>query len=150
MVLAFTFPGQGSQAVGMGKALSEASATARLVFEEVDEALRQNLTKLMFEGPPDELQLTENTQPALMAVSLAIVRTLEKEAGFSIAERVGFLAGHSLGEYSALAAAGALSIDDTARLLKRGRHGRASRSQSSRSGRGRQRGGRRRGLYLRE
>ncbi len=118
MVLAFTFPGQGSQAVGMGKALSEASATARLVFEEVDEALKQNLTKLMFEGPPDELQLTENTQPALMAVSLAIVRTLEKEAGFSIADRVGFLAGHSLGEYSALAAAGALSITDTARLLK--------------------------------
>ena len=82
----------------MGKALSEASATARLVFEEVDEALKQNLSKLMFEGPPDELQLTENTQPALMAVSLAIVRTLENEAGFSVAERVGFVAGHSLGE----------------------------------------------------
>ena len=118
MVLAFTFPGQGSQAVGMGKALSEASATARLVFEEVDEALKQSLSKLMFEGPPDDLQLTENTQPALMAVSLAIVRTLEKEAGFSISDRVGFLAGHSLGEYSALAAAGALSIEDTAQLLK--------------------------------
>ena len=102
----------------MGKALHEASATARLVFEEVDEALKQNLTKLMFEGPPDELQLTENTQPALMAVSLAIVRVLEKEAGFSIAEQVGFVAGHSLGEYSALAAAGALSVEDTARLLK--------------------------------
>jgi len=102
----------------MGKALSETSATARLVFEEIDEALKQNLSKLMFEGPPDELQLTENTQPALMAVSLAIVRTLEKEAGFSIAERVGFVAGHSLGEYSALAAAGSLSVADTARLLK--------------------------------
>lgn len=102
----------------MGKALSEASAMARLVFEEVDEALKQSLSKLMFEGPPEDLQLTENTQPALMAVSLAIVRTLEKEAGFSIADRVGFLAGHSLGEYSALAAAGALSIEDTARLLK--------------------------------
>jgi [acyl-carrier-protein] S-malonyltransferase len=119
MVFAFTFPGQGSQAVGMGKALAESSATARLTFEEVDEALKQNLTKLMFEGPEDELKLTENAQPALMAVSLAIVRTLEKDAGVTVADKAGYVAGHSLGEYSALAAAGALSVDDAARLLKK-------------------------------
>ena len=119
MVLAFTFPGQGSQAVGMGKALSESSATARLVFEEVDEALKQNLTKLMFEGPEDELKLTENAQPALMAVSLAIVRTLEKDAGVKVEDKAGYVAGHSLGEYSALAAAGSLTVEDAAKLLKR-------------------------------
>ncbi|HKJ73440.1 MAG TPA: ACP S-malonyltransferase [Alphaproteobacteria bacterium] len=119
MVLAFTFPGQGSQAVGMGKALAESSATARQVFEEVDEALKQNLTRLMFEGPADELMLTENAQPALMAVSLALVRTLDVEGGFKIADRVGYVAGHSLGEYSALAAAGALTVSEAAQLLKR-------------------------------
>jgi [acyl-carrier-protein] S-malonyltransferase len=119
MVFAFTFPGQGSQAVGMGKALAESSATARLTFEEVDEALKQNLTRLMFEGPEDELKLTENAQPALMAVSLALIRTLEKDAGITVAEKAGYVAGHSLGEYSALAAARALSVDDAARLLKK-------------------------------
>ncbi len=119
MVLAFTFPGQGSQAVGMGKALAESSATARHTFEEVDEALKQNLSKLMFEGPEDELKLTENAQPALMAVSLAIVRTLEKDAGVKVENRAGYVAGHSLGEYSALAAAGSLTVEDAARLLKR-------------------------------
>lgn len=119
MVLAFTFPGQGSQAVGMGKALAESSATARHTFEEVDEALKQNLSKLMFEGPEDELKLTENAQPALMAVSLAVVRTLEKDAGVKVEDRAGYVAGHSLGEYSALAAAGSLTVEDAARLLKR-------------------------------
>ncbi len=119
MVLAFTFPGQGSQAVGMGKALAESSATARHTFEEVDEALKQNLSKLMFEGPEDDLKLTENAQPALMAVSLAIVRTLEKDAGVKVENRAGYVAGHSLGEYSALAAAGSLTVEDAARLLKR-------------------------------
>jgi [acyl-carrier-protein] S-malonyltransferase len=119
MVFAFTFPGQGSQAVGMGKGLAEASSTARLVFEEVDEALKQKLAKLMFEGPEDQLMLTENAQPALMAVSLAAVRTLAREAGINVAERAGYVAGHSLGEYSALAAAGSLTIVEAARLLKR-------------------------------
>ncbi|RMF12194.1 MAG: [acyl-carrier-protein] S-malonyltransferase [Alphaproteobacteria bacterium] len=119
MVCAFTFPGQGSQFVGMGKELAEAFAPARHVFEEVEEALKQKLTKLMFEGPEAELTLTENTQPALMAVSLAIVRTLEEEFDVTPGRAAKFVAGHSLGEYSALAAAGALSISDTARLLKR-------------------------------
>jgi [acyl-carrier-protein] S-malonyltransferase len=122
MSVAFIFPGQGSQAVGMGAELAKAYAPARAVFAEVDEALGQPLSKLMWEGPEDQLTLTENAQPALMAVSLAALRTLEAEKGFSLKERVSFVAGHSLGEYSALAAAGALSLADTARLLKtRGR-----------------------------
>jgi [acyl-carrier-protein] S-malonyltransferase len=122
MSRAFVFPGQGSQAVGMGKTLAEASATARELFEEVDDALSQNLTKLMFEGPEDELTLTENAQPALMAVSMAIIRVLEKDGGINVADKADFVAGHSLGEYSALAAAGALNVADAARLLKtRGR-----------------------------
>ena len=119
MSRAFTFPGQGSQAVGMGRELGEAFATAREVFEEVNEALGQNLTRLMWEGPQEDLTLTENAQPAIMAVSLAVVRTLEKEGGFRLADKAAFVAGHSLGEYSALAAAGAFSLSDTARLLKR-------------------------------
>jgi len=116
---AFVFPGQGSQAVGMGRELAAAFASAREVFEEVDDALGQTLTRLMFEGPEDELRLTENAQPALMAVSLAVVRVLERDAGLRLADKARFVAGHSLGEYSALAAAGALSTADTARLLKR-------------------------------
>lgn len=119
MSRAFTFPGQGSQAVGMGRELAEAFASAREVFEEVNEALGQDLSKLMWEGPQEDLTLTENAQPAIMAVSLAIVRTLEREGGFSLADKAAFVAGHSLGEYSALAAAGSLTIADTARLLKR-------------------------------
>ena len=119
---AFVFPGQGSQAVGMGKDLAEASAAAREVFEEVDDALGQHLSRLMFDGPMEELTLTENAQPALMAVSLAAVRILEHEGNVDLAAAGRFVAGHSLGEYSALAAAGAFSIADTARLLKaRGR-----------------------------
>ena len=122
MGIAFIFPGQGSQAVGMGAELAKVYAPARAVFAEVDEALGQPLSKLMWEGPEDQLILTENAQPALMAVSLAALRTLEAEKGFSLKDRVSFVAGHSLGEYSALAAAGALSLADTARLLKtRGR-----------------------------
>lgn len=117
MSLAFIFPGQGSQAVGMGADLAGAFATAREVFQEVDEALSQNLSRLMREGPEDELTLTENAQPALMAVSLAVTRTLEREFGVGI-ERAAFVAGHSLGEYSALAAAGALDLASAARLLK--------------------------------
>ena len=119
MTRAFTFPGQGSQAVGMGQALAEASRTAREVFQEIDDALGQNLSKLMFNGPEDELTLTENAQPALMAVSVAVMRILEKEGGVNLAEKARFVAGHSLGEYSALAAAGSFSLADTARLLKR-------------------------------
>lgn len=119
MTRAFTFPGQGSQAVGMGQALAEASATAREVFQEVDEALGQGLSKLMFGGPEDQLILTENAQPALMAVSVAVMRILEKEAGVTLAQKARFVAGHSLGEYSALAAAGSVTLADTARLLKR-------------------------------
>lgn len=117
MTLAFLFPGQGSQAVGMGADLSEAFVAAREVLQEVDDALGQNLSKLMREGPEDQLTLTENAQPALMAVSLAVTRTLEKEFGVGM-DRAAFVAGHSLGEYSALAAAGAISLADTARLLK--------------------------------
>jgi [acyl-carrier-protein] S-malonyltransferase len=118
MTAAFVFPGQGSQAVGMGKALSEAFAPARAVFEEVDAALGEKLTATMWEGPADKLTLTENAQPALMAVSLAAMRVLEAEAGVNLARDVKFVAGHSLGEYSALAAAGAFTISDTARLLR--------------------------------
>ena len=117
VAVAFIFPGQGSQAVGMGKALAEASGAARAVFAEIDEALSQDLSKLMWEGPEDELALTENAQPALMAVSMAICATLAAEFALPI-ERAAFVAGHSLGEYSALAAAGALSLADAARLLK--------------------------------
>ncbi|PKQ09555.1 MAG: [acyl-carrier-protein] S-malonyltransferase [Alphaproteobacteria bacterium HGW-Alphaproteobacteria-12] len=118
MTRAFTFPGQGSQALGMGRELAEAFTPAREVFDEVNDALGQSLTRLMWEGPEDELTLTENAQPALMAVSLAAMRTLEREAGFKLVEKAAFVAGHSLGEYSALAAAGSLSLSDTARLLK--------------------------------
>ena len=118
MSMAFVFPGQGSQEVGMGKALADAFPAAREVFGEVDDALGQNLSKLMFEGPDDALRLTENAQPALMAVSIAVVRTLAAEGGFSLADSASFVAGHSLGEYSALAAAGSFGLADTARLLK--------------------------------
>src|SRR5215813_9257686 len=122
MSLAFIFPGQGSQAVGMGKALADAFAPARAVFEEVDAALGEKLTRIIWEGPAETLMLTENAQPALMAVSLAAMRVLETQAGVDLARDARFVAGHSLGEYSALAAAGALSIGDTARLLRiRGR-----------------------------
>jgi [acyl-carrier-protein] S-malonyltransferase len=119
MTRAFVFPGQGSQAVGMGRALAEAFAPAREAFEEADEALKQRLSRLMFEGPESELTLTENAQPALMAVSLAVMRVLEREGGFRASDKLAFVAGHSLGEYSALAAAGALGLADAARLLKR-------------------------------
>jgi [acyl-carrier-protein] S-malonyltransferase len=118
MSRAFVFPGQGSQTVGMGKALADAFAPARAVFAEVDDALGQKLSQVIFEGPAEELTLTANTQPALMAVSLATMRVLEAEAGLDLKQDARFVAGHSLGEYSALAAAGALSIADTARLLR--------------------------------
>jgi [acyl-carrier-protein] S-malonyltransferase len=118
MSAAFIFPGQGSQAVGMGKALAEQFAMARAVFDEVDDALGQKLSILMFEGPEAELTLTANAQPALMAVSLAVIRVLEAEAGLDLARDAAFVAGHSLGEYSALAAAGSIGIGDTARLLR--------------------------------
>jgi [acyl-carrier-protein] S-malonyltransferase len=115
---AFIFPGQGSQAVGMGKGLAEAFSQARAVFEEVDAALSQKLSQVMWEGPVEELTLTANAQPALMAVSLAAIRVLESEAGLDLRRDAAFVAGHSLGEYSALAAAGSFSIGDTARLLR--------------------------------
>ncbi|MEN3746857.1 ACP S-malonyltransferase [Sphingomonas sp. HF-S3] len=115
---AFIFPGQGSQAVGMGKALAESSAAAREVFQEVDEALGQNLFKLMTEGPEDQLVLTANAQPAIMANAIAVLRVLEKEGGIRLAEKADFVAGHSLGEYSALCAAGAIDLSTTARLLR--------------------------------
>lgn len=118
MARAFTFPGQGSQAVGMGQQLAEAMPAAREVFEEVNDALSQNLTRLMWEGPADELTLTENAQPALMAVSVAVARVLERDGGLDLGEKVKFVAGHSLGEYSALTVAGAVGLSDTARLLK--------------------------------
>jgi [acyl-carrier-protein] S-malonyltransferase len=118
MAIAFIFSGQGSQDVGMGRELAETYAAAREVFEEVDAALGQNLSKIMWEGPKETLTLTENAQPALMAVSMAVMRVLEREKGFSLKDKVTFVAGHSLGEYSALAAAGAFSLADAARLLK--------------------------------
>jgi [acyl-carrier-protein] S-malonyltransferase len=122
MTIAFVFPGQGSQAVGMGAELAKAHASARAVFDEVDAALGQKLSQIMFEGPLETLTLTENAQPALMAVSLAVMQVLETEKGFHLAGKVKYVAGHSLGEYSALAAAGAISTADAARLLKtRGR-----------------------------
>jgi [acyl-carrier-protein] S-malonyltransferase len=113
----FIFPGQGSQVVGMGRDLAQNYAEARAVFDAVDEALGQKLSDLMWDGPEDELTLTENAQPALMAVSMAVVRVLEGR-GYSIAEHASYLAGHSLGEYAALTAGGALKLEDTARLLK--------------------------------
>lgn len=117
MSIAFTFPGQGSQAVGMGKDLADAFPEARAVFAEVDEALGQKLSSIMWEGPEETLTLTSNAQPALMAVSVAALRALEAR-GFSLADKVACVAGHSLGEYSALAAAGTFSVADTARLLR--------------------------------
>src|SRR3982751_5791924 len=118
MSRAFIFPGQGSQTVGMGKLLAEAFAPARELFEEVDEALKQNLSRLMWEGPENDLVLTENAQPAIMAASMAIVRVLQAEGGLDLAKHARLVAGHSLGEYSALCAAGAFTLADTARLLK--------------------------------
>ena len=116
---AFVFPGQGSQKVGMGVELAAASAAAREVFEEVDDALGQKLFQIMKDGPEDLLTLTENSQPAIMANAIAVLRVLEREAGLSLADKADFVAGHSLGEYTALCAAGAFSLADTARLLKR-------------------------------
>src|ERR1041385_1249359 len=122
MTRAFLFPGQGSQSVGMGKAVAEAFSAARDVFQEVDEILKQRLSRLMWEGPEADLTLTENAQPAIMAASIAVVRLLEREAGLDLARHARLVAGHSLGEYSALCAVGAFSLSDAARLLKqRGR-----------------------------
>lgn len=118
MSKALVFPGQGSQDVGMGKALADTFASAKAVFDEVDDALGQKLSAIMWDGPKETLTLTENAQPALMAVSMAVMRVLETEHGFSLQDKIKFVAGHSLGEYSALAAAGTFSIADTARLLK--------------------------------
>src|SRR5437588_5383470 len=118
MAAAFVFPGQGSQTVGMGKALADAFPAAKAVFDEVDAALGERLTQTIWSGPAEVLQLTENAQPALMAVSIATLRVLETEAGFTVGKDAAFVAGHSLGEYSALAAAGSLSLSDTARLLR--------------------------------
>jgi len=118
MTRAFLFPGQGSQVIGMGKALADAFASAREVFQEVDDALSQKLSKIMWEGPESDLLLTENAQPAIMAASIAVARVLEKDMGLTIARYARLVAGHSLGEYSALCAAGAFSLADTARLLK--------------------------------
>jgi [acyl-carrier-protein] S-malonyltransferase len=118
MMRAFLFPGQGSQAVGMGKVLADAFAPAREVFQEVDEALSQRLSRLMWEGPESDLVLTENAQPAIMAASMAVIRVLEREAGLDLAKHARLVAGHSLGEYTALCAAGAFTLGDAARLLK--------------------------------
>jgi [acyl-carrier-protein] S-malonyltransferase len=118
-IRAFIFPGQGSQAIGMGRGLADASPIARAVFEEVDDALGQRLSRLMWEGPEDALTLTENAQPAIMAVSIAALRVLESGGGFRLADKAAFVAGHSLGEYTALAAAGSLGLAQTAQLLRR-------------------------------
>ncbi|MCX7686028.1 MAG: ACP S-malonyltransferase [Acetobacteraceae bacterium] len=118
MAIALVFPGQGSQSVGMGRDLAAAFPAAREVFEAVDETLKQHLSRLMFEGPQEELTLTANAQPALMAMSLAVLRVLEAEGGFRVKEKVALVAGHSLGEYSALAAAGAFDVPTAARLLR--------------------------------
>ncbi|HEY2836364.1 MAG TPA: ACP S-malonyltransferase [Rhizomicrobium sp.] len=119
MTRAFLFPGQGSQAVGMGKVVADAFTAAREVFQEVDDALSQKLSRLMWEGPETDLTLTENAQPAIMAASIAVIRVLQKEGGLDVARHARLVAGHSLGEYSALCAAGAFSLPDTARLLKK-------------------------------
>src|SRR5438067_7965779 len=118
MSVAFIFPGQGSQAVGMGKALADAFPASRAVFAEVDAALGEKLSTILWEGPSERLTLTENAQPGLMAVSLAAMRALETEAGIKLEREAAFVAGHSLGEYSALAAAGSLTLGDAARLLR--------------------------------
>lgn len=118
MQRAFIFPGQGSQYVGMGRGLHDAFPEAREIFQEVDESLGQNLSRLMFDGPESDLNLTENTQPALMAVSMAVMAVLEKQGGISARSHAAYVAGHSLGEYAALTAAGTLALSDTARLLK--------------------------------
>src|ERR1700743_492139 len=118
MTRAFIFPGQGSQAVGMGRALADAFAPAREGFQEVDDALSQRLSKLMWEGPESDLVLTENAQPAIMAASMAVIRVLEREGGLDLAKHARLVAGHSLGEYTALCAAGAFTLADAARLLK--------------------------------
>jgi [acyl-carrier-protein] S-malonyltransferase len=118
VAIAFIFPGQGSQDVGMGRELAQSFPAARAVFDAVDTALGQKLSRIMWEGPKETLTLTENAQPALMAVSMAVIRVLETEKGFSLRDKVRFVAGHSLGEYSALAAAGAFTLEDAARLLK--------------------------------
>jgi [acyl-carrier-protein] S-malonyltransferase len=115
---AFVFPGQGSQSIGMGAALATSSATAREVFDEVNDALEQNLSRLMAEGPVEELTLTENAQPAIMASSIAVLRVLERDGGVILSDRISAVAGHSLGEYSALCAAGSLDLSEAARLLK--------------------------------
>ena len=156
MTTAIIFPGQGSQQVGMGRDLHDAFPAARVVFQEVDEALGESLSRVMFEGEESELTLTRNAQPALMAVSLAVVRALEAEGAWRLKERAAFVAGHSLGEYTALAAAGCLALADAARLLRlrgeamqaavpvgAGAMGRAHRCRSG-SGRGDRAGGRRR------
>ena len=114
---AFVFPGQGSQKVGMGVELAGASAAAREVFQEVDDALGQHLFALMRDGPEDQLTLTENAQPAIMANAIAVLRVLAREGGVALADKADYVAGHSLGEYTALCAAGAFSLADTARLL---------------------------------
>ena len=118
MSRAFVFPGQGSQEVGMGRELSEAFAAARLVFEEIDDALQQKLSSIIFNGPGEKLILTENAQPALMAVSIAVIRVLEEQGNFRIAQKANYVAGHSLGEYSALTSVKSLELADCARLLK--------------------------------
>jgi [acyl-carrier-protein] S-malonyltransferase len=118
MTFAFVFPGQGSQVVGMGREIYDASPIAREVFQEIDDVLGQKLSKIMFEGPQEALTLTANAQPALMAVSMALVRVMQKEAGINIPSQVSFLAGHSLGEYTALCAGGAFTLSNTARLLR--------------------------------